>query len=297
MAALAFAGALAIAPVISGCGAGSEPQTAAPTQLTDAVNVSVPKDHPKIDVRNLFLLGPQPGQKLAAGASVPLYATIINQVKGQADKLVAVRAAGFADVKISGGGLALPAAQPDGTGTATRLLGSASPEPSASPSKKDKKDKAGASASPSASPEITGAGATPSGEPAPHGSATAASSNTPSPNTAGGGNAATPQPSGGQQSPLVVLTGLDRELIGGETVQVTLQFASAGSTTVSVPVIPQQGEYATYPPAPGASASPAASPSESGTATPSAGESGTASPEPTASRDGASPSTTPTTGG
>ena len=105
VAALAVAGAVAIAPVISGCGAGSEPQSAAPTQLTEGVNVTVPKDKPEsaqIDIRNMFLLGPKPDMAFGQGSSLPLYATIINQVKGRPDKLVSIASPVFTQARIAG---------------------------------------------------------------------------------------------------------------------------------------------------------------------------------------------------
>ncbi|MCQ0006077.1 hypothetical protein [Actinomadura madurae] len=124
---LAIAGAVAIAPVVSGCGAGEEPQSAAPTQLTEGVNVTVPKNRPaapQIDLRNMFLLVPEPGKAVAPGTSLPLYGAIINQVKGRADRLVAVSSPAFGGPgKIDGGALALPPAAPDGTGSFVKLLG------------------------------------------------------------------------------------------------------------------------------------------------------------------------------
>lgn len=98
MVVLAVAGAVAIAPVVSGCGAGEEPQTAAPTQLTEGVNVSVPKDRPgaaQIDLRHMFLLGPEAGRPIPAGTSLALYGVIINQVQGRQDRLVSVGSPAF----------------------------------------------------------------------------------------------------------------------------------------------------------------------------------------------------------
>jgi copper(I)-binding protein len=58
-------------------------------------------------------------------------------------------------------------------------------------------------------------------------------------------------------SPLVTLTGLTRPLSGGETVKLVLQFATAGSVTIMVPVEPAANDFTTYspPPVPTASAS------------------------------------------
>jgi copper(I)-binding protein len=265
--ALAIAGAVAIAPVISACGAGETPQTAAPTQLTEGVNAHVPQDDKvsKIDIRNMFLLGPAPDQALPAGGSLPLYGTVINQVKGQQDRLVMVTSDAFSQVKITGGAVVLPAAQPSGQGSAVTLLGPAPTEtPSAKPTGKPSgKPSTSASATPSATGTTSGATATPS-------TSTPAST------------------APGTTAPLIVLTGLNREVRGGETVRLRLQFEHAGSVELSVPVIPRQGEYTTYAPAPEAS-TPAPATSAGGTQ---------ASPTPTASgeSESPSPSTTPSAG-
>ncbi|GAA1571661.1 hypothetical protein GCM10009678_62920 [Actinomadura kijaniata] len=280
--AFAIAGAVAIAPVLSGCGAGQEPQTAAPTRLTEAVNAYVPADKPAnahIEIRNLFVLGPKPGQSFGSGSDLPLYAALINQVKAQ-DQLTGVEAPDFEQVKITGGAVTLPPARPSGEGVLTTLVGdsaAAAASPSGSPSGSakptDKKSaKPGDSpspnttgspnatgsptarptgnGSPAATPEPTGQGATPTAS----GSPSAPSSNTASPAAE-----PAPVPSPGK-APLVVLTGLKRQLLGGETIKVTLRFQNAGSITLTVPVIPQQNEYASYAavsngtPLPGASA-------------------------------------------
>jgi copper(I)-binding protein len=89
-------------------------------------------------------------------------------------------------------------------------------------------------------------------------------------------------------SPQIVLTGLTKPLTGGQTIQLVLTFATTGTITLDVPVLPRAYDYATYsPPAiPTPTASPTASASASGTASPAA--SGTASGSPSAS-----PSATP----
>jgi copper(I)-binding protein len=175
VAALAIAGAVVIvAPVISGCGAGSEPQSSAPTQLTDGVNASVPKgaDVSQVDIRNMFILGPPPGQKLAAGSAAPLYASLINRVAGTDDRLVSVTSPSFTEATITGSAVQLPGDK------AVQLVGLAG------------------------------------------------------------------------QPPVVVLKGIAQQLIGGESLSLTLQFERAGSITVMVPVVPQRDEYSTFSPAP-----------------------------------------------
>ena len=65
-------------------------------------------------------------------------------------------------------------------------------------------------------------------------------------------------------APQIVLTGLTKPLIGGETVELVLTFATVGAVTLDVPVEPRAYAYATYsPPAiptPTASVKPKASP-------------------------------------
>ncbi|MFB4317375.1 hypothetical protein [Actinomadura sp. 21ATH] len=297
--ALAIAGAVAIAPVISGCGAGANPQTAAPTQLTEGVNASVPKGAAtsQVDIRNMFLLGPQPDKMLPAGASVPLYATLINQVKGRADRLVSVSSADFAQAKITGSAIALPAAQPTGEGSPVTLTGqaaAATPSPSAGATK-TKKPETGESGRPGATesgrPGSTGSpspGTTESGQPTGETSPPASESPTATPPP----GAATTRPTAATDAdpegnaPTVVLTGLKRQLLGGETLRVRLQFEKAGSIELSVPVVPQQNEYSEYVavtqgvPAPGASAAPSSpAPAEGGHgSTPEGGHGGSQAP-------------------
>ncbi|MFC0038166.1 hypothetical protein [Actinomadura rayongensis] len=230
MAALAFAGAVAIAPVISGCGAGQVPQTVEPTQLTEGVNVSLPENGTRIDVRNMFLLGPKPGERLDPGARVPLYASIINQTGAQ-DRLVAVTAEKFGTAKITGGAITLPPRDADGRGSLTNLLGTAqtAAEPSATPTPAKKPKKTESPAAQITATQNTGAGDQP----------------TPG---AGGAGAATPSgpAAADARQPLVVLTGLQSPLLGGENLRLTLSFQNAGQVTVVVPVVPQQNEYASY---------------------------------------------------
>jgi copper(I)-binding protein len=80
-------------------------------------------------------------------------------------------------------------------------------------------------------------------------------------------------------TPKVVLTGLTSPLSGGQTVQLVLTFAEAGSVTLSVPVEPRAYDYATYapPPTPKPKPKPKAHPSATptGSATASASASAT----------------------
>lgn len=300
MVTLAVAGAVAIAPVITGCGAGEEPQSASPTQLTDGVNVSVPKDKPaeaQIALRNMFVLGPRPGEPVSAGLSLPLYGVMINQVKGRPDRLVSVSSPNFGGPgQIGGGGLALPGAAADGTGAVVKLLGKPSQPPApAQPAKKPTRkpggiptgqptgQPTGRPASPGATPEPTGTGAGATSEP----TTSPTTGDTPAPQA--GGQSAAP---GGDQ-PLVVLPSLQRELLPGSTVPVRMQFEKAGAIDFQVPIIPQQDEFATYP-----LPTPVAQPAAPGSATPGSPQSpGGGSPTPTASTEPGQPGATasPTT--
>ncbi|MFC4913339.1 hypothetical protein [Actinomadura gamaensis] len=300
--ALAFAGAVAMAPVLSGCGAGEEPQTAAPTQLTEGVNAWVPKNEParpQVSIRNMFLLGPEPDKALPAGSSVPLYGTLINEVPGRADRLVSVSAPEFGQAKLASDGVVLPPAKERGMGSAVSLLGTGAAghpttpghvTPSGTPSGKP----TGTKPSKPGTKPSTGAPTTPaSGNPtAPaSGSPTAPASGSPTapasgaPTTPAGESPSAPTsgeatPAPGGKSPLVVLTQANKQLLGGEAIQVTLQFEKAGTVTLTVPVIPQQNEFSTYV---------AVSQSTPFNPTPSTGPSG--SGEPTGSTTPTSPAT------
>jgi len=71
--------------------------------------------------------------------------------------------------------------------------------------------------------------------------------------------------------PQIVLTGLTSPLSGGQTVNLTLQFADAGDIQITVPVEPAAYDYTSYsPPAPPPSPTPPATPSASLTGSPSA---------------------------
>jgi copper(I)-binding protein len=115
---LAVAGAFALTPAITGCGAGHEPQSASPTQLTEGVNVSTKSG---VEVRNLFVLGPGSGQKLAPGAAAPVYAFVVNNsTDDQPDRLIAVGSPVFQQgARIAGGGVGLPVRQPVQLGAQT----------------------------------------------------------------------------------------------------------------------------------------------------------------------------------
>ncbi|MGP4030010.1 hypothetical protein [Actinomadura sp. 3N407] len=240
MVTLAVAGAVAIAPVITGCGAGTEAQSAAPTRLTEGVNVSVPKGvpHEQISLRNMFLLGPKPGEPVPPGTSLPLYGVLINQVVGRQDRLVSVSSPLFGSARIDGGGIVLPPAAPDGTGSVTKLLGeaSATPGPTA-PGRNGRPGTGQPESTPTgaATPEPTGPGATPDTTSSP------TSGDTVGPAQSG------PPVISGEGQPLVVLNGLNKQLLAGAPVTVRLQFEKAGAVEFQVPLVSQQGDFNTYP--------------------------------------------------
>ena len=92
-------------------------------------------------------------------------------------------------------------------------------------------------------------------------------------------------------APEIVLNGLTSALSGGETVQLVLNFASAGAVTILVPVEPNAYDFATYsPPPPSPTPTPNPKHKASPTATPSGSVSASTTATPTAS---ASPSTSP----
>ena len=72
----------------------------------------------------------------------------------------------------------------------------------------------------------------------------------------------------GKPSPQLMLEAIPKSLRGGETIKLDLQFANAGTISLNVPVVPRSREYATYPPAPGATpaATPTPTPSPAGEA-------------------------------
>jgi len=86
--------------------------------------------------------------------------------------------------------------------------------------------------------------------------------------------------------PKIVLTGLSNPLSGGQTVQLVLDFATAGLVTLSVPVEPRAYDYATYspPPIPSPTPSSSAKPTARATATPSRSARARASASPSATR-------------
>jgi copper(I)-binding protein len=73
-------------------------------------------------------------------------------------------------------------------------------------------------------------------------------------------------------TPQIVLNGLTSPLSGGQTIELTLDFATAGAVTLPVPVEPAAYDYTTYsPPTPAPpipALTPAASPSASPSTTP-----------------------------
>lgn len=297
--ALAIAGAFTLAPAVSGCSAGRSPETASPSQLTEGVNVATDSG---INIRNLFVLGPTPGHKLAAGTSAAVYAAVVNDGRdGKADKLVTVSSPVFQQsAQIAGGGLDLPPGQ-------LVRLGSAAPE--GKDAKKAAQQKAGASgtgkpdAKSSGQPggKLSGGAAT---EPTakPSDAATETPSATPS-GAATGSPAADPTGTPGEAStggpdtrstgrPAVILTGLSKDLLGGESIELTLRFERGGTVKVLVPVVPHAESYLTYAPA----ATPTSTSSAAPGSTSSSGPATSASPSTSASPE-ASGSTGPAAGG
>ncbi|GAA2721163.1 hypothetical protein [Actinocorallia aurantiaca] len=214
---------------LTGCGAGTNAESSKPTQLTEGVNFS---QH-GIDVRNLFVLGPVPGAKLPIGSSLSVYGSLINNASSESDALTGVTVeGGLVELgTVKGGAVELPAHE------AVNLAQPAG------------------QASPSASPSAAGATTEPSQTPA-------------SPSQAPTGQAPTGQAEEKSQDggSAVVLKNTKKVFFGGEYLRLTLQFRNAQAITVSVQVIPAQGEYSTLAPATKTTPSPSqtASPSTEG---------------------------------
>jgi copper(I)-binding protein len=235
--ATAVAGVFAVAPLVSACAAGQHPQSAMPTQLAEGVNASVHM----VDIRNTFVLGPAPGQQLAAGTSAPLYAWFVND-SGAPDRLVAVEAPGVAQsVQIAGGAVDLP---PGRLVNTVQQPGSA---PAATPTPAPPAASAKSHAAKSGRTPAAGQSKTPG--------------TTPTPGTSGtpGAAATVTQAAAPADSSKLILQGLTKTYSGGETVRLTLHFQRAGAVTLNIPVVPRNGYYATYSPAPSAPA-PSATP-------------------------------------
>lgn len=99
--AVALAAVAALAPVAAGCAAGANAQTNRPYSATEGKNTAVAD----MKLRDTFILGPQPGQRLSPGDLAPLYVVLANDGTS-ADRLVSVTTDGtFGAAKISGGGI------------------------------------------------------------------------------------------------------------------------------------------------------------------------------------------------
>lgn len=100
------AGAVALAAccalLLAGCGA------AEITPIPKAVGVGTNASARDVLIRNVFVLGPLPGEVIPRGGSAPLFVTFVND--GDApDRLLSVSAPGTAGkATISGGGIDLP---------------------------------------------------------------------------------------------------------------------------------------------------------------------------------------------
>ncbi|MQA83803.1 MAG: copper chaperone PCu(A)C [Streptosporangiales bacterium] len=102
----ALAVAAALVSLLAGCaGSGGD---AAQSVLANGENASLRG----ILLRNVFVLGPGPGETIPAGESAPIYLVLING-RAQPDDLVSVTAPGTArSVEIPGDRLTLPVSEP-----------------------------------------------------------------------------------------------------------------------------------------------------------------------------------------
>jgi len=69
----------------------------------------------------------------------------------------------------------------------------------------------------------------------------------------------------GKPNPQIMVEGLAKGLSGGESVQLDLQFANAGTVSMTVPVITRSREFADYPAVTGAVPAPTPSPTPTAT--------------------------------
>lgn len=101
------AATLVLVPLASGCAAGKDAQTSRQYQATEAVSAT----HNGMEIRNLFVLGPDQGQSLPAGAAVPVYLALINN-SAKPDQLLTIAAPGLAAAgQVPQGSVTLPPKQ------------------------------------------------------------------------------------------------------------------------------------------------------------------------------------------
>lgn len=171
---LVTAAAVALVPLFSACSSGLDS-----SPLAAVRNVSH-GDNARVGdmlIRNAFVLGPTPGERIPQGGKAAVYFTLVSR-ENTADRLVSVSAPRTAgSVTISGSSIDIPPQQ------------------------------------------VVNVGSTPN---------------------------------------RVILSGLTQPLVPGNFVTVTLRFAKAGSTTLSLPTLPRVDGWATLQPA---SPSPSVSPS------------------------------------
>jgi hypothetical protein len=67
-----------------------------------------------------------------------------------------------------------------------------------------------------------------------------------------------------------ILQGTPKELLGGETLSLTLSFSKAGNITMAVPVVTRSREYSSLSPAPSTAPTPSATPAATVSPTPTA---------------------------
>lgn len=109
---IAAAAVAAFAPVLAACDAGAGAQTSQPYVPTDGDSTVLHN----IAIRDVFILGPAPGQSLPAGGPAGMFLTLVNN--GAPDRLLDVAAPGTASsVTIPHGAVTL------GTGQRVPLVG------------------------------------------------------------------------------------------------------------------------------------------------------------------------------
>lgn len=97
--AVAVSAALALAPLLASCAEASyDKQVERPHRPTDGYNRSLNK----MRIRNMFVLGPKPGEHLRVGESVPMYFSLRND-RARTDTLLSITTPVAKSVTIKGG--------------------------------------------------------------------------------------------------------------------------------------------------------------------------------------------------
>ncbi|GII85355.1 hypothetical protein Ssi03_33450 [Sphaerisporangium siamense] len=118
---------LAAVPALAACGAGTDANTSsayAPTEanvLIDGEGSAKTYGRNGIKIAQAFALGPDSGQQIASGGSVPLYISMVNDGDG-ADTLESVAINDRSATSVKGGAIQLPPGQLVNTGRPSQII-------------------------------------------------------------------------------------------------------------------------------------------------------------------------------